>query len=471
MMHLHDSQRKVAQSLARFTVDRAGRRSGKTVLKLERLLVRGVSNTWKLSRDFKDRSVIFIAPTQKQARTIIWEALKGRLHGMGKANESRLEVVIPNEVGGNTTIFVGGWENRENYRGMSNVVHIEFDETDTMKDFFIGWEEIFYPMLMETGGTASFGGTPKKENPNLRRLEKEAEGKDDWECFHWSSWDNPFFPRKDLRKAEKEMDANTYKQEILAEYVDHLGALFRYSSLVDMFTNTVEKSAERYMTIDVADDGLDKTVFAIWEGLECYRIERFERLNTEGIIGYIKDFAQQERIPYSHIAIDAIGVGAGVVSSSLLDGIVAYKSSHGAMKTDIDPVRLPNVHYTKDAPLISEYKNLRSQCVFILAEHVNNHKIAVNTDDVKIKEAIIEELHIYQDVSKGDGKRFATQKEDVSAVLGRSPDISDTLIMRMYFVLRDKLQPYQSEERARVADIMESQFAMAESNLELNDTR
>ena len=76
-------------------------------------------------------------------------------------------MTIPNEMGGKTTIYVGGWENRENYRGMSNVVWIEFDETDTLKDFFIGWQEIFYPMLAETGGGAGFGGTPKKENPNL----------------------------------------------------------------------------------------------------------------------------------------------------------------------------------------------------------------------------------------------------------------------------------------------------------------
>lgn len=470
-MILHEHQRKVASSTRRFKVTRGGRRGGKTVLKQETMLFNGVSKNTRLARIFKDRSVIFIAPTQRQARTIVWESLKGRLAGIGVPNESRLEMAIPNEEGGTTTIFVGGWENRENYRGMSNVVHIEFDETDTMKDFFIGWQEIFRPMLMETGGSAGFGGTPKKENPNLRRLEKLAEIDSEWGAFHFSSWDNPAIPRAELEKAREEMDADTYKQEIMAEYVDNAGALFRYTSLVDMFSNTITKSPEKYLIVDIADDGSDKTVFSFWQGLEMYRLDQFSRLNTENIIDKIREFAAQERIPYSQIAIDAIGVGAGVASSSLLDGIIGYKSSFGAIRTDEDPTKLPNVHYTKEASLVSDYKNLRSQCVFTLADLVNNHKIAVKLDDVRVKEAIIEELALYQDASTGDGKRMPTMKEDVKALLGRSPDISDTLIMRCYFEVRSKLVPGQSEDKKRRAEKIGRLFAMDSAFRGTNSTR
>jgi hypothetical protein len=470
-MQLHDHQKLPAQSKARFIILRWGRRAGKTILKTETMLYKALSKLIRLAREVPNRSVIFIAPTQRQARTIIWEALKTRLAGIGDPNESRLEMKIPNEVDGQSTIFVGGWENRENYRGMPNVIHIEFDEVDTMKYFFIGWEEIFRPMLMETGGTAGFGGTPKKENPNLRRLEKMAETDPDWEFFHATSWNNPDIPREELAKAQSEMDKDTYRQEILAEYVDNLGALFKYTALIDLFSNTITKSPEKYLIVDIADDGSDKTIFSFWEGLEAYRFEQFERLNTESIINYIREYAASDRIPYSQIAVDAIGVGAGVASSSLLDGIIGYKSSHQAFRTDIDPVRLPNIHYTKDAPLISEYKNLRSQCVFTLSQLVNDHKIAVKTDDVRVKERIIEELSTYQDASQGDGKRMATMKEDIKALIGRSPDISDTLIMRMYFVLREKLQPYQSEEKAKVFNELQNQFSKNFNRAHLNSSR
>lgn len=461
MLIPHPSQIKVLESKARYNVIRAGRRSGKSTLEVEKMVYKAVNKG--------GRSIFYVAPTQKQARAIIWELLKKRLAGVGDLNESRLEVTVPAK-GGTSKISVFGFEARENFRGVP-ADHITFDEIDSCKDFFIGWSEIFRPTLLDTAGTADFIGTPKKENPNLRRLEKIAEADADYKAFHFTSLDNPFLPRKELEKARAEMDADTYRQEILAEYVDNAGALFKYTALVDMFSNTITKSTEKYLIIDVADDGSDKTVFSFWEGLEMYRIEMFERLNTEGIVNQTREYASQDRIPYSQIAVDAIGVGAGVASSSLLDGIIGYKSSYGAMRTDQDPTRLPNVHYLDHAPLVSEYKNLRSQCIFTLAGLVNEHEIACRVSDVRVKERIIEELALYQDASQGDGKRFATPKEDIVALLGRSPDLSDTLIMRCYFEIRGRLLPDQSEEMARVNQSIESLMSRNHERLTTTSTR
>lgn len=461
-MLLHPHQQAIASSRARFNVIRGGRRGGKTALEIEKLCFKAVSG--------KNRNVFYVAPTQIQARSIIWEGLKARLAGIGEPLEQRLEMKVPAEGGGHSVIKVAGWENRENFRGQS-AYHITFDETDTMKDFFIGWQEIFRPALIDTGGSADFIGTPKKENPNLRRLEKQAETDPEWKAHHFSSWDNPTLARSELEKAKLEMDADTYRQEIMAEYVDNAGALFKYTSLVDMFTNTIDLSTEKFLVVDIADDGSDKTVFSFWQGLECYRVTQFERLNTETIISQIREYAAQERIPYSNIAVDAIGVGAGVATSSLLDGIVGFKSSHAAFRTDPDIVRLPGVNYLHDAPLVSEYKNLRSQCIFNLARLVNDHKIAVKIEDLRIKERIIEELAVYQDASSGDGKKMATMKEDVKALIGRSPDISDTLIMRMYFVLRERVAPFSSEEKAQVASKLMNQFDRNFHRQEFNSTR
>lgn len=450
------------QSKARFKVIRAGRRGGKTHMETENMAFKAISG--------KDRNVFYIAPNQVQARNIIWENLKKRLHGIGQPNEQRLEMRVPTVDGGTSLIKVAGWENRENFRGQS-AYHITFDETDTLKDFFIGWQEIFRPALIDHGGSANFIGTPKKENPNLRRLEKEADGDPSWECFHFTSLDNPNLPPEELEKARVEMDGDTYKQEIMAEYVDNAGALFKYTALVDMFSNTITKSPEKYLVVDIADDGSDKTVMSFWQGLEMYRVEVFERLNTEGVVNQIREYASQERIPYSQIAVDAIGVGAGVASSSLLDGIIGYKSSFSAIRTDMDPTRLPNVHYRANAPLTTEYANLRSQCVFTLARLVNDHLVAVNIGDVRIKERIIEELALYQDASKGDGKRMPTQKDDIKALLGRSPDLSDVMIMRMLFEVREKMAPVQSETLARIHNELQNQFTRNENRVAMNSSK
>lgn len=436
-MILHEQQKKVIKSKARFKVIRAGRRSGKTTLEIEEMFFEAVTG--------KNRNIFYIAPNQRQARDIIWEALKSRTALIGEANESRLEMKLPTQDGGHSTIFVAGWENRENFRGKKAHL-IVFDELDTMKDFFIGWQEIFRPSLSDTAGGARFIGTPKKENPNLRRLEKIAETNKDYACFHFNTRDNPHMPPSEIDKVQREFDLSTFRQEYLAEYVDNQGSLFRYNSIIDIFSNSIVKSEDKYLLVDIADDGTDKTIFSFWEGLEEYKREEYERLNTESIIAKIREYALQDKIPYSHIAVDAIGVGAGVASSSMLDGIIGFKSSYGAIKTDDNIILLPNVHYTKNATLTTDFKNLRSQCVFMLADKVNNHKIASKVTG-EMKEKIIEELAVYQDASTGDGKRMATQKEDVKALIGRSPDHSDTWIMRMYFEIVNKMTVQESPER------------------------
>lgn len=476
-MQLHQKQKEIASSNARFKVTRAGRKGGKTALEVETICYKAMVSASSLNltktKFASGRKVLYIAPTQIQARNIIWGALKNRLHGIGKPNEATLQMVVPNADGDETTIYVGGWENRENYRGFTDVVHITFDETDTLRDFFSAWIEIFRPMFLDTGGSADFVGTPKKESGNLRRLEKEAENKEDWACFHFTSRDNPFISTSELDAMEEEYknDRDAYRQEVLAEYVDNAGALFRHSSLIDVFTNTVTKSDKKYLSVDIADDGSDKTIFSFWEGLEEYRREAFERLNTESIIAKIREYAAQDKIPYSHIVVDAIGVGAGVASSSYLDGIIGYKSSYSAIKTDQDIVRLPNVNYLPNAQsLTSDYKNLRSQCIFTLADLVNNHKIASKVTG-KFKEVIIEELGAYQDASTGDGKRMATMKEDVKEQIGRSPDHSDTWIMRMYFEVRSKVLPGQSEEMSAVINKQIAHFQKVKNSTTLNSAK
>lgn len=478
MLIPHNKQREVIRSDARFKTVRAGRKGGKTALEVETICYKAIISAKKLNLSKTvfptGRKVLYIAPTQIQARNIIWGALKNRLHGIGEANEARLEMKVPNEDGDFTTIFVGGWENRENYRGFTDVVHITFDEVDTLKNFFIDWLEIFRPMFLDTMGSADFIGTPKKENPNLKRLEKDfAEKGDGFASFHFTSADNPHLSREELKAMEEEYknDRESYKQEILAEYIEDAGSLFKYTAIVDVFTNTITKTNSKYLVVDIADDGSDKTKFSFWEGLEEYRRESFARLNTEQIIEKIREYASQERIPYSNIAVDAIGVGAGVASSSFLDGIIGYKSSYSPIKTDLNIVRLPNVGYLTNAQsLTSDYRNLRSQCIFTLADLVNNHKIASRVTG-RDKENVIEELSAYQDVSSGDGKRQATSKDDIKNLIGRSPDDSDTWIMRMYFHLREKMLPEQSEQRTEVILRQVDNFNRNERNFLSNSTK
>jgi phage terminase large subunit len=285
--------------------------------------------------------------------------------------------------------------------------------------------------------------------------------------------DNPFISQY-YKENLQTLDLAS-KQRLLFgnwDYQDTQKSLFNYSALIDVFSNAVDDKPTNYLIIDVGGDKEtgDATKFSYWEGLvEMWR-KTFYGLRSEDIIQKAREFAKEYKIPYSRITVDSIGIGESIGNSSLLDGIVPFKSSYAPIKTDESIVSLPNVHYTKTAPLVSDYVNLRSQCTFVLAEHINTHKIASRTQG-EDKEKVIEELSLYQDITKNDEKRKVTSKDDIKVLLGRSPDDSDCFIMRMYFEVRNKIAPDQSEQQAQVKSKMQDQFAKRKRDFANSSTR
>jgi len=82
---------------------------------------------------------------------------------------------------------------------------------------------------------------------------------------------------------------------------------------------------------------------------------------------------------------------------------------------------------------------------------VETHKIAAKSggDQDEITEDL---LQIRQKDVENDGKLKIVPKEEVREALGRSPDLGDTFLMRMYFeLLRDAAgqtnQPYERSVR------------------------
>jgi hypothetical protein len=82
------------------------------------------------------------------------------------------------------------------------------------------------------------------------------------------------------------------------------------------------------------------------------------------------------------------------------------------------------------------YQNLKTQCYYKLADLVNTAQIGIECPDINIKNQIIEELEQVRtkDADK-DNKLKIIPKETVKDIIGRSPDYSDALAMRMFFEL------------------------------------
>mgnify|MGYP002640109373 CR=1 FL=1 len=232
--------------------------------------------------------------------------------------------------------------------------------------------------------------------------------------------DNPYLPKEyidQLKNADK-----VTKERLLFgnfEYDDDPARLFEYDAILDMFTNKLEPTGEMYISCDVARMGSDKTVIAVWDGLICKQIKSYDKTRTNEVVELLEEACTQHGVRRSHVVIDEDGVGGGVVDN--YEGCVGFVNNS-------TPIGATN------------YRNLKTQCYFEFARLSNEGKIRLDDISVQNKESLIEELEQVKqkDIDK-DGKVGLVGKEMVKEIIGRSPDISDSLMMRMYFEIQPDL--------------------------------
>lgn len=252
------------------------------------------------------------------------------------------------------------------------------------------------------------------------------------------------------------------------EYNEDADSLISDTAMSDTFSNTIVKDNQRYLTVDVARFGDDKTVFSYWDGLECHKVEMFEKQSVPTTIQTIKDRAASERIPYSNIIIDEDGIGGGVVDG--LFGVNGFVANSTAIPTAAE-IRTKIKKVTTDFTPKVNFANLKSQCAFKLAEYINEHKIAFKL--TTLRDTIIEELTAllrYKDVDS-DGKLAIKSKKDVKEELGRSPDIGDTFIFRMWFELKRNAVGVDGSQNAAVQTVQLNKFSTNRANQGSNSTK
>jgi len=206
------------------------------------------------------------------------------------------------------------------------------------------------------------------------------------------------------------------------EYDADPTTLMNYDAIIDMFTNTAKQSSDKFLIADIARFGKDKTTISLWVGLKTYKILTYAKQGIDQTIEVIKQLARDEEIPYSNILIDEDGIGGGVIDG--LRGVKGFIANTPQIK-DIDENKL------------TDFKSLKAQCAYKLADYVNNHKIEVRTEDEDVRDLLIEELEqIKSKDPDKDSKLNIISKEEVKEAIGRSPDYSDLFLMRMFFELK-----------------------------------
>jgi len=200
------------------------------------------------------------------------------------------------------------------------------------------------------------------------------------------------------------------------EYLNDPAQLINYDKILDVFSSTYLPSAAPYISCDVARFGNDNTVIGVWSGFRV-KLHQYNGKSVVEVAELIKKFQQEYQVPTSNIVVDEDGVGGGVCDILRCKGFVNNSS----------PLENPITKRKEN------YDNLKSQCYYKLAELINDNKIYINADG-KVKQMIIEELEqVKQKSVDNDGKKGIIPKDKVKAAIGRSPDFSDCLAMRMIF--------------------------------------
>lgn len=198
------------------------------------------------------------------------------------------------------------------------------------------------------------------------------------------------------------------------EYDDDPTALMSIDKINDIFTNTFARGGDKYITADIARFGSDSTIIMLWDGLRVIKVIKLVKKPVTWVAQEISSLANLHGVPLSNIIVDEDGVGGGVVDILNCKGFV--NNSTAKNKENFD--------------------NLKSQCYFKLAELVNKSEIYIEKNIMDIEDIadLIEELEqVKQKDMDKDGKKKVVPKDKVKELLGRSPDFSDALMMRMFF--------------------------------------
>lgn len=179
------------------------------------------------------KQIIWGAPVYDQVR-VGWEETRQALAGVGQFNQSEMVVRVP---GGGRIIF-RSLDNPDNARGWT-ADGVVTDETGDVNP--LAYYEVLRPMLIDTGGWYWGIGTPKGRNW-FHKEHAAAKLKPDSRAFQAPTLgcaiaggqlvrqqhplENPSIPFDELVNLWKTMPSQSFRQEILAEFLESEGAVF-----------------------------------------------------------------------------------------------------------------------------------------------------------------------------------------------------------------------------------------------------
>lgn len=236
----HDKQRAFIESNAKRKIIVAGRRGGKTT---------GASMLAAM-RAMDGGRVLEAAPVSDQTNAF-WESVKGYFaepisDKTVKKNENDRLLEFPN--GGRIRCKTAHDADtlRGDFADLLILDEYSFMEPDA-------WELVGMPMLADNNGDAVFIFTPNRRNHAYLMYQRAiADETRRWQAWHFTSMDNPYLSASALADLKEDMTDEAYRQEILAEFLEGEGAVFR-NIYACMHAQPTEPHEHKFHDADCAD--------------------------------------------------------------------------------------------------------------------------------------------------------------------------------------------------------------------------
>lgn len=402
----------------RFCVLVAHRRLGKTVLSVNHLIKRAIT-------DCKERGMYaYLAPFRNQAEQIAWGYLKHYTSQIPaiSINEQKLSILLPN----GATIRIFGADNPDALRGMyfDGVV---IDEVAQIKPTL--WGEVIRPALADRKGWAAFIGTPKGINLFSQLYDQAlnlmSKGDPDWIAMLYSVEQTHVIDEKELAALKVEMSANEYRQEFLCDFSaaqdNGLIPIDDIRAAANKFYRESEyMGAPLIYGIDVARFGSDASVIFKRRGLVAFEpivIRKFDNMALADRIAV--EMAKEKP---EAVFIDS-GAGQGVIDRLRQMRFDVVEVPFGAQAIDKE-----------------QFANRRMEMWWHMAQWIKQGG-AIPPDPI-LQGDLGAPTYGYTP----KGPKILEAKDKLKERIGRSPDLADALALTFAAPVAPKLS--RSMERA-----------------------
>ncbi len=213
-------------------------------------------------------------------------------------------------------------------------------------------------------------------------------------------------------------------------YHDDDLSLFKYKYFDAALTSDIDLNSKRFAGVDVARSGNDRSVISLWYGRTLVDIRimktKDESITTDVQAMKLIKYATQNALVYENIAVDAVGIGVGLVDHLHSKGLSVKEFVSGAR------------------PTVDKYDSLRSQVIFELAQGLEKGTIKIY-EGCPFRNELISEAMVHNH-EIGAKKLKVESKEEIKKRTGSvSPDIMDAVVMGLYPQL--DLDPLKSTGR------------------------